>query len=63
MTTAAAIDRLVHHAVIIEMTGASIRELEAKKRGGTPTTTTSTTTPVTTTTRKAQSGQELDGEV
>jgi DNA replication protein DnaC len=63
MTTAAAIDRLVHHAVIIEMTGASIREVEAKKRGGTPTTTTSTTTPVTTTTRKAQSGQELDGEV
>ncbi len=33
MTTAAAIDRLVHHAVIVEMTGPSIRETEAKKRG------------------------------
>ena len=42
MTTAAAIDRLVHHAVIIEMSGPSIRETEAKKRG-TPTTTTNPT--------------------
>ena len=33
MTTAAAIDRLVHHAVILEMTGPSIRNEEAKKRG------------------------------
>lgn len=33
MTTAAAIDRLVHHSVIIEMTGPSIRNEEAKKRG------------------------------
>lgn len=33
MTTAAAIDRLVHHSVIIEMTGPSIRSEEAKKRG------------------------------
>ena len=32
MTTAAAIDRLVHHAVILEMTGESQRTLEAKKR-------------------------------
>jgi DNA replication protein DnaC len=32
MTTAAAIDRLVHHAVILEMTGPSIRNEEAKKR-------------------------------
>ena len=39
MTTAAAIDRLVHHAVILEMTGPSIRNEEAKKRGDpTPTT-------------------------
>lgn len=38
MTTAAAIDRLVHHSVIIEMTGPSIRNEEAKKRGE-PTTT------------------------
>jgi DNA replication protein DnaC len=33
MTTAAAIDRLIHHAVIIEMTGPSIRNNEALKRG------------------------------
>ncbi len=63
MTTAAAIDRLVHHAVILEMTGPSVRETEAKKRG-TPTTTTPTTTqPVTTTTTTTQSGKQLDGEV
>lgn len=30
MTTMAAIDRLVHHAIILEMTGSSIREEEAK---------------------------------
>ena len=30
MTTAAAIDRLVHHAVILEMTGSSIRIEEAQ---------------------------------
>lgn len=39
MTTAAAIDRLVHHAVIVEMTGESVRADEAKKRGSTTTTT------------------------
>jgi DNA replication protein DnaC len=38
MTTAAAIDRLVHHAVILEMTGPSIRNEEAKKRGDLATT-------------------------
>jgi DNA replication protein DnaC len=59
MTTAAAIDRLVHHAVIIEMSGPSIRETEAKKRG-TPTT---TTTATVTTTTKALSGKQIDGEV
>jgi len=32
MTTAAAIDRVVHHAVILEMTGKSIRSEEAKAR-------------------------------
>lgn len=32
MTTAAAIDRVVHHAVIVEMTGTSIRDEEAKAR-------------------------------
>lgn len=39
MTTAAAIDRLVHHAVIIEMTGPSIRAEDAKKKGVTTTAT------------------------
>jgi DNA replication protein DnaC len=32
MTTAAAIDRIVHHAVILELPGPSIRENEAKAR-------------------------------
>jgi DNA replication protein DnaC len=39
MTTAAAIDRLIHHAVILEVTGTSYRTEEAKKRTE-PTTTT-----------------------
>jgi DNA replication protein DnaC len=39
MTTAAAIDRLIHHAVILEVTGTSYRTEEAKKRAE-PTTTT-----------------------
>lgn len=46
MTTAAAIDRLVHHATILEMIGTSVRADEAK--GGNPTT---TTKPSTTTTK------------
>jgi DNA replication protein DnaC len=46
MTTAAAIDRLVHHSVILEMTGVSVRAEAAKKKGGGST----TTTPATTTT-------------
>jgi DNA replication protein DnaC len=33
MTTAAAIDRIVHHATILEMTGPSQRNEEAKKKG------------------------------
>lgn len=37
MTTAAAIDRLVHHSVILELTGPSVRAEAAKMRG--PTTT------------------------
>ena len=50
MTTAAAIDRLVHHAVIVEMTGPSIRTDDALAKltthGGTaPTATETTTTP------------------
>lgn len=32
MTTACAIDRLVHHATILELTGASYREAAAKRR-------------------------------
>ena len=32
MTTAAAIDRLVHHAIILELTGHSYRDEQAKKR-------------------------------
>jgi DNA replication protein DnaC len=55
MTTAAAIDRLVHHAVILEMTGSSIRIEEAQtgrssERGTdsnqTETTTTATDNPI-----------------
>jgi DNA replication protein DnaC len=36
MTTAAAIDHLVHHAVIIEMNGPSFREQAAKSKGSNP---------------------------
>lgn len=44
MTTAAAIDRLVHHSVILEMTGPSVRADEAEQaRKETPATTTETT--------------------
>jgi hypothetical protein len=35
MTTAAAIDRLVHHATIIEIDRGSVRAEEAKKRNTT----------------------------
>ncbi len=43
MTTAAAIDRLVHHSTILELTGPSIRNEEAKQRS-TKTQPTTTTT-------------------
>ncbi len=60
MTTAAAIDRLVHHSVIIEMTGPSVRADEAEQaRKETATTTTETTT----TTKTKQSTKEVDGEI
>ena len=39
MTTAAAIDRLVHHSIILEMTGRSFRTDAAKKRNSRATTT------------------------
>ena len=58
MTTAAAIDRLVHHSVILEMTGTSIRAEaadQARKEGATTTTATTTT--------KAKSAKEVDGEI
>jgi DNA replication protein DnaC len=60
MTTAAAIDRLVHHSVILEMTGPSVRaEIaeQAKKEGETP------TTGTTTTTKGKRSTNEANGEV
>ncbi|MBM4185631.1 MAG: AAA family ATPase [Gemmatimonadetes bacterium] len=62
MTTAAAIDRLVHHAVILEMTGPSLRNEEAKKRGDLTTTTPTTTTPATTS-NKELACKEVDGEM
>ena len=34
MTTAAAVDRMVHHSIILEMTGASVRHAEAMSRVG-----------------------------
>ncbi|HEY5553168.1 MAG TPA: IS21-like element helper ATPase IstB [Opitutaceae bacterium] len=63
MTTAAAIDRLVHHSVILEMSGPSVRAEHAEKaKNEGATTTTTTTTAGTTTTKKKQSTQEVDGE-
>ena len=61
MTTAAAIDRLVHHAVIVEMTGPSVRAEEAKKGGRT--TTDTGALQATTTTNGAQLGKGVDGEM
>jgi DNA replication protein DnaC len=57
MTTAAAIDRLVHHAVIVEMTGPSIRNEEAKKRGDPATTTPGAIA------NTARPGKEVDGDM
>ena len=57
MTTAAAIDRLIHHAVIIEMNGPSIRESEAKAKGITE------PSASTTTTKTRSSASQKDGEV
>jgi DNA replication protein DnaC len=61
MTTAAAIDRLVHHSVILEMTGTSVRAdaaEQAKKEAAT-----TTVTGPTTTTKGKQSANEVDGEI
>lgn len=53
MTTAAAIDRVVHHSIILEMTGPSIRAEEAMERDNSPTTTT----------KRPQSDKQLDREM
>jgi DNA replication protein DnaC len=45
MTTAAAIDRLVHHCTVLEFSGRSAREEAAHKRHGGETSETTTTTP------------------
>jgi DNA replication protein DnaC len=63
MTTAAAIDRLVHHAVILEMTGTSVRADEAKTTTTAKEPATTTTTTPTTTTPDEQSNQSPNGEV
>ncbi|MGZ5851773.1 MAG: ATP-binding protein [Hyphomicrobium sp.] len=57
MTTAAAIDRLVHHSVIVEMTGSSIRAdaAEQAKREA--------ATTVTANKSSKQSTNEVDEEV
>jgi DNA replication protein DnaC len=60
MTTAAAIDRLVHHAVIVEMTGPSVRAEEAKKAGRATTPTDAMTS--TSTTAAVQPGEGVDRE-
>ncbi len=61
MTTLAAIDRLIHHAVIMELTGKSVRAEQAEQaRKGRQTTTTETTTTELTTTTPSQ---EPDGEM
>jgi len=60
MTTAAAIDRLVHHSVVLEMTGPSIRADEAEQATKE---TKTTTTETTTTTNSKQSTEEVDGEI
>ncbi|MGA9523572.1 MAG: IS21-like element helper ATPase IstB [Myxococcaceae bacterium] len=62
MTTAAAIDRLVHHAVILEMIGTSVRAEEARATVQETAPTTTTTDP-TTTTQKQQSNEEPAGEM
>lgn len=59
MTTAAAIDRLVHHSVILEMTGTSVRADAAEQQKKE----TSTTVTGTTVTKAKQDANEVDGEV
>jgi DNA replication protein DnaC len=54
MTTAAAIDRLVHHATILEMVGDSVRAEAAAKRNGANRRSTPPTTPTPTTTTSTE---------
>jgi DNA replication protein DnaC len=61
MTTAAAIDRLVHHAVILEMTGVSVRAEEATRAGRAVTDASTPHAMVATTGAKA--GKEMAGEM
>jgi DNA replication protein DnaC len=66
LTTAAAIDRLVHHAIIVEMTGPSIRGQAAQERNRAkedPTTTTSTTTTPNPEPLDTNDNYSADGEV
>jgi DNA replication protein DnaC len=56
MTTAAAIDRVVHHATILEMSNKSVRAEEAEARRA-ATTTPATTTPATTTPKGSGKGE------
>jgi hypothetical protein len=60
-TTAAAIDRLVHHATIVEMAGPSVRAEAASTKKETSQTSRTTTT-ATTTTPGDQPDQPQDGE-
>lgn len=60
MTTAAAIDRVVHHAIILELNGRSVRAEHAEEsRRATATTTTTLTTTTATTTTKADGVGEM----
>ncbi len=59
MTTAAAIDRLVHHAVIIEMTGTSVRADTAEQTKKEEATTVTGTTK----TKGKQATNEVNGEL
>jgi DNA replication protein DnaC len=68
MTTAAAIDRVVHHATILEMSNKSIRAEQAEEALRTTTTpphaaTTTTTTATATPTETHASGVTQDGEM
>ncbi len=68
MTTAAAIDRVVHHAIILEMNNKSVRAEHAAEvlratAAATTTTPTTTTTPATSTTKVSTTKAPQDAEV